>query len=389
MNSISISSSTIADVNKNAATIAGRREEPVSERPDKAIHAQEIKLAFGRRVENILLPFSESINQVDPVKFRMLETITSIKRSAGQDSSNFNRMVSLIVSTPDEKRGPLLRAFPRFLTANGVADKENAPVIVKKIKAVFDDHGDFEVHNETKALQNQQELSAQQHAKEKSDFLSKLGQCVTELEPEWFEDRTYVQRQGGAYTVHMGKPDTNQATGVSLHIPEGALPGVACRNNAVTFKAGIMHGTTIEKEVSALINSLRRKELSHSDCSRLEGYSTTRISISLGADHLLSIYLLPGNERVNIKFLRSGEDRSGFPTNGELDTDVLVNIRDSKVFTALSYCLSHGVEFCGHPMITLDNFLKHELITFVGEKQVFLDLLSLFLTSTTSEMTAS
>ena len=372
-------------VDGGALTGACYQRDPVSERPDNPVCTQDGKLVFGRNVKTALEPISELVNKVNPNKVKMLETISSVDTGSVQRKNNFDRIVSVITTVPDEKRSALLTAFSKFLTSNRVADKTQASGIVQEIRDIFTSHGDVEVHNEVKALQNRQELLAQQHAEEKSQFLNMLGQCVGELEPEWFEDRTYVERQGGAYTLHIGQPDTDQATGVSLHIPDGALPEASCRNNEVTFKGGIMHGTTMEKEVSYLISSLRRKELTHDDGTRLADYATTRIRISLGSDHLLSMYLLPHDEGVKIEFLRAGENRLDLPFYDSLNTDVLVKIEDQKVFTALNYCLTHDVEHFRHPMISLENFLKYELITFVGEKQAFLDLLSLFLKSTSSE----
>ena len=371
---------SIAGAGQDAATSACLQADAVSGRLDKPASNEDVKLAFGRRVKEYLEPISGKINDLKSVKVKTLEAIASIK-DGGQGKSNLDRIVSVIIDAPVERKNSVLAAFRNFLTLNKVIGKDQVADFVAEITNISNSYGNVETYNEIKALQNQHDLLGQQHTKEKSEFLEILEQNVSELEPEWFEDKTYVARKGGDYTVHIGKPGPGQASDVMVHIPEGALP-TRCGENAVTFKSGVMHSTTIQNEVHYLIDHLQRKELSHNDRVSLVDYSTTRVRICSGADHLLSIYLLPENEKVDIKFLRTKEkieNRSDLPSHDQLNTDVLVNIEDLRVFTALSHCLINNEKFCQHPMISLDNFLKFDLITFTGEKQVFLDLFGLFL----------
>ncbi|WP_422450991.1 MULTISPECIES: hypothetical protein [unclassified Endozoicomonas] len=354
---------------------AGCKGDPVAESPGEA-GVQEVVSAFGRLVTKQLEPVKDSINQVNPKKVSTLEILASVASDRKPKKTNFERIVYVIESVPKEKREAVSASLTRLFKANRVAGAED---IKEQISRLFQSHGDFEVPNEIKGLQKQQELLAQQWTKERSEFLDKLEKHVDELEPEWFEDRTVVKREGGAYNVSIGYGGKRESTDLFLHIPEGAIDGVTCRKNAVTFKAGIMHGTTMQKEVDLLIRSLRRKELSHAECARLADYSTTRMSISLRSEHLFSVYLLPEDKGVKMEILLPGENRLDLPSSGDFNTKVQANIEDQRVFSALSYCLGKGVEFCFDPMINMDNFLKYELITFKGEKQVFLDVMSLFM----------
>ncbi|MGI2027004.1 hypothetical protein [Endozoicomonas acroporae] len=363
----------------------GYQGDPVAESPGEA-GIQEGVSAFGRLVTSILEPVKDLINEVNPNKVKMLEIVASSNQSGGEPrDKNFDRIVSAIDLAPNEKRKAVLSSLSSLLLVNRVADKPAVDKIKKQLSELFESHGDFEVPNKIKALQKQQELLAQQWTKERSEFLSKLEKNVSELEPEWFEDKTVVKMDKGAYSVSIGYGGDSKSTDLCLHIPEGALPGLTRTTNPFTFKAGVMHGTTLQKEVDLLIRSLRRKEHSHAECARLADYSTTRISISLGSEYLFSLYLLPEDKGVKMEILQPGENRLDMPANGDIKTNVQVNIQDQRVFSALSYCLGKGVEFCVDPMINLDNFLKYELITFKGEKQVFLDLISLFLKARSPE----
>lgn len=219
----------------------------------------------------------------------MLEILASIASDGKPQKTNFDRIVYVIESVPNEKREAVLTSLTRFFKSNKVADQKGAEEIKAQISYLFKSHGDFEVHNDVKVSQKQQELLAQQWTKERSEFLSKLEKYVNELEPEWFEDRTVVQRHEGSYSVSLGYEGREPLTDLCLHIPEGAIPGLTSSTNPVTFKAGVMHGTTMQKEVDLLISSLRRKEFSHAECARLADYSKTMISISLGGASIFPV----------------------------------------------------------------------------------------------------
>ncbi|MBO9495739.1 hypothetical protein J7438_16825 [Thalassotalea sp. G20_0] len=369
---------------EGAKKCVGSQGDSVAESPGVA-GIQEGVSAFGRLVKNVLEPVKDVINRVNPKKINMLEILASIASDGKPPKTNFDRIVYVIESVPNEKREVALNTLTSIFKANRVFGQKEAEDIKAQIRPLFESHVDFEVPNEIKASQQQQELLARQWTKERCEFLGELEKYVSELEPEWFEDRTVVNMDKGAYTVSIGYGGKEKTTDLCVHIPEGAIPGLTRTTKPVTFKAGVMHGTTIQKEVGLLISSLRSKELSNAECARLADYSTTRISISLGSEYLFSLYLLPEGKGVKMEILQPGENRLDLPANSDFKTNVQVNIEDQRVFSALSYCLGKGVEFCVDPMINLDNFLKYELITFKGEKQAFLDLMSLFLNARSAE----